>query len=110
MGPQSTGAMPCVLEDSAGSGAAAKKIEMQSEGSGEDQKETDTTPKRQPSQMLVRELRVELKKRGLDTKGRKADLLQRLNKAIEDDALAVAEVWGVWAGSGSMNLNFEPDL
>ena len=25
MGPQSTGAMPCVLEDSAGSGAAAKK-------------------------------------------------------------------------------------
>lgn len=35
--------------------------------------------------LKVTELQNELKKRGLDTKGRKADLIERLRQAVIDD-------------------------
>eukprot|EP00500_Bicosoecida_sp_ms1_P002130 CAMPEP_0203807570 /NCGR_PEP_ID=MMETSP0115-20131106/1144_1 /ASSEMBLY_ACC=CAM_ASM_000227 /TAXON_ID=33651 /ORGANISM="Bicosoecid sp, Strain ms1" /LENGTH=66 /DNA_ID=CAMNT_0050716253 /DNA_START=29 /DNA_END=226 /DNA_ORIENTATION=- len=40
-----------------------------------------------PKKMKVAELRAELQARGLSTEGLKAALVQRLEQAIEDDAL-----------------------
>ena len=39
----------------------------------------------EPSKMKVAELKEELKKRGLETSGKKGELVSRLEKALEDD-------------------------
>ena len=40
----------------------------------------------EPSKMKVAELKEELKKRGLETSGKKGELVSRLEKALEDDS------------------------
>ena len=48
------------------------------------------TPMPAPRAMKIAELRSALKERGLDTKGKKDDLVERLQEAIEDDCAAQA--------------------
>ena len=48
-----------------------------------DEKETKEKNGTDPTKLKVAELREELEKRGLDTEGRKADLVKRLTEAME---------------------------
>ncbi|KAG7392828.1 hypothetical protein PHYPSEUDO_014315 [Phytophthora pseudosyringae] len=79
-------AAPASQPDVAADGDSDSHVKQENDGA---ESATPVEPKKDPAahvgKMKVTELRAELKKRGLDTKGLKAKLVQRLKQAIHND-------------------------